>query len=116
MAISKELHTNLPDGLFVGASFVTDGIDTRTGAGAISVDKAVTKLVTTGADALTLADGVEGQHKIIAMITDGGDGTLTPTNLRGGTTITFGDVGDCVHLIFLGAEWQIVANTGCVVV
>ena len=90
-------------------------VDTLTGAGAVILTTITTKLVTTGANALTLADGVEGQRKTIFMITDGGDGTLTPTNLFNGTTITFNDVGDCVELLFTGADWHILSNTGATV-
>jgi hypothetical protein len=61
---------------------------------------------------LTLADGVVGQRKIIKMKTDGGNGTLTPTNLADGATITFADVGDVVELVFADSNWQVVAISG----
>ena len=85
------------------------------GAGAINLTTTVTELTTTGANALTLADGTEGQIKIITMITDGGDGTLTPTNRAGYSTITFNDVGDTVQLLFANGKWAIVSNYGCTV-
>lgn len=76
------------------------------GAGAINVTTYFTKVTTTGADALTLADGVVvGQLKKIQMIVDGGDGTLTPSNLAGGTTITFADAGDVAVLAWNGTDW-----------
>lgn len=91
-------------------------VDTRTGAGAISVTSLTTKLVTTGADALTLADGVQGQFKIIYMQTDGGDGTLTPATKTGYATITFNDARDTVVLQFLTTlGWIIVSNNGATV-
>ena len=68
-------------------------------------------LVTTRANALTLADGAEGQWKFIKMKTDGGDGTLTPTNLNGYSTITFNDAGDFVMLYFLDAKWNIIQKS-----
>ena len=46
------------------------------------------------------------------MKTDGGDGTLTPTNKEGFTTITFNDVGDTVTLIFLDGKWNILNSYG----
>lgn len=76
------------------------------GAGAVDVTSAITHIVTTGANALTLADGEEGQEKFIVMKTDGGDGTLTPTNYANGTTLTFNDVGDSVHLLFTNGSWS----------
>lgn len=85
------------------------------GAGAVNLTTLVTELTTTGANALTLADGAEGQIKIITMIVDGGDGTLTPTNRAGYSTITFNDVGDTVQLLFANGKWAIVSNYGCTV-
>ena len=82
-----------------------------TGAGAINITTLVTHLVTTAADAYTLADGEEGQLKYIVMKTDGGDGTLTPTNLGNGTTITFDDVGDSAHLLFTNGSWHFMGGT-----
>lgn len=84
-------------------------------AGAVNLTTLCTTIASAGAIALTLADGAAGQLKVIGMITDGGDATLTPANLRAGTTITFNDVGDAVLLAFLGGEWNIVANTGATV-
>lgn len=76
------------------------------GAGAINVTTFYTAVTTTGANALTLADGAfPGQLKKIKMIVDGGDGTLTPTTLTGGTTITFADAGDYVLLLWDGDSW-----------
>jgi hypothetical protein len=86
-----------------------------TGAGAVNVTSQITHIVTTGADALTLADGIEGQTKLIVMRTDGGDGTLTPTNLAGATTITFNDAGDTVSLLFTTGKWYIMSVHGAVV-
>jgi hypothetical protein len=53
--------------------------------------------------------------KIIVLVVDGGDGTLTPSNLGAGTTITFNDIGDSVVLQFLTGEWWIVSNYGCTI-
>lgn len=76
------------------------------GAGAINVTTYRTNWTTTAADAGTLADGAHvGQLKKIVLVADGGDGTLTPTNLAGGTTITFSAVGDTAVLKWGGTEW-----------
>lgn len=93
-----------------------ESIDTRNGAGAISVTKTTTQLTTTGANALTLADGINGQIKRIVMVVDAGDGTLTPTTKTGFTTIVFGDVGDSVTLQFYTTlGWMVISNNGCVI-
>lgn len=94
-----------------GVKVFGDAPDTRTGAGAISLTTTKTLIVTTGANALTLADGVEGQVKFLVMKTDGGDGTLTPANLYNGTTITFNDVGDSAHLVFIDGQWVFMGGT-----
>lgn len=79
------------------------------GAGAVNLTSLLTVVTTTSTNALTLADGtVVGQTKEILMTVDGGDGTLTPTSLAGGTTITFSNVGDYVMLQWDGTEWVVV--------
>lgn len=99
---------------FPGAVTITGALvgtpQTLTGAGAVNLTSLVTILVTTGANALTLADGTAGQIKIIVMLTDGGAGTLTPTNLAGGTTLTFDDVGDAAALVFNGTDWCVIGT------
>ena len=82
------------------------------GAGAVNLITQITHIETTGANALTLADGVEGQTKIIVMTVDGGNGTLTPTNGAGYTTLGFHDVGDSVHLLFTNGKWFIIGEYG----
>uniref|UniRef100_A0A6H1ZHU5 Putative tail fiber protein n=1 Tax=viral metagenome TaxID=1070528 RepID=A0A6H1ZHU5_9ZZZZ len=84
---------------------------TLTGAGAVDIITPITWLVTGAADALTLADGAEGQEKFIVMKTYGGIGTLTPTNLGNGTTITFDAVGDSAHLLFTNAAWHFMGGS-----
>ena len=90
----------------------TQSPQSLTGAGAVNLTTQITYINTTGANALTLADGVQGQEKKIVMRQDLGDGTLTPTNLAGATTITFNDVGDTVSLMFLDGEWHIMGHYG----
>ncbi len=94
-----------------GALYGSTTPQTLTGAGAVNLTTSTTWIVTTGADALTLADGVEGQRKFIIMKTDGGDGTLTPTTLGNGTTITFDDVGDSANLLFTNSAWYFMGGT-----
>jgi len=84
---------------------------TISGPGAITITEYFTDMTTTGADAFTLADGVAvGQTKEILMIGDGGDGTLTPTNLNGGTTLTFEDAGDYAILGWDDTEWVLLKS------
>jgi O-acetylhomoserine/O-acetylserine sulfhydrylase-like pyridoxal-dependent enzyme len=94
---------------------ITGSVQSLSGAGAVNLTDLITEVTTTGADALTLANGSAGQVKIITMIVDGGDGTLTPTTLAGGTTITFADVGDGVVLVYGTAGWVVVGNNGAAI-
>ena len=87
------------------------GVQTLEGAGAVDLITPLTHLETTGANALTLADGEEGQIKTIVMTVDGGNGTLTPENLAGGTTVTFNDVGDSIQLLFTNDAWYSLGGT-----
>jgi hypothetical protein len=87
--------------------FIDAAADTRADAGAVSITSFATKVTTTGAAAITLADGAKlGQLKLVVLTTDGGDATLTPSNLAGGTTITFADVGDAALLLWNGSNWR----------
>jgi len=94
-------------------------VDTRSGAGAISVSVAETRLVTTGANALTLAAPTKpGFIKVITMQTDGGDGTLASTNIvgqsSGTTSITFNDAGDQLVLVSdaYAGKWIVLKERG----
>lgn len=85
---------------------------------AIDVATSVTHINTTaGAHAGAMADGVNGQIKVITMIVKGGsnNSVVTPTNLTGGTTITFDAVGDTATCIFTNSSWVVIALNGAVV-
>lgn len=102
--------------VFSGGPLIETSIQSLSGAGAVDVTHAVTKLTTTGANALTLADGANGQVKTIVMIVDGGDGTLTPTTKTGFSTATFNDIGDTLTLqFFTTVGWVIISNNGCTI-
>lgn len=86
-------------------------VQVLTGAGAVDIVTQITHIVTNGVNALTLVDGAEGQEKFIVMKTDVNTGTLTPSNLGNGTTITFDDVGDSAHLLFTNGSWHFMGGT-----
>ena len=115
-SVSKNATTGA---ITVGTSYsniITGSVQSLSGAGAVNLTDLITEVTTTGADALTLANGSAGQVKIITMIVDGGNGTLTPTTLAGGTTITFNDVGDGVVLVYsTTVGWVVVGNNGATI-
>lgn len=104
-----------PSSTFV--PFIPFGVQQAlSGAGAINITAYHTAWTTTAADAGTLADGVvKGQLKKITLVVDGGDGTITPTNLSGGTTITLNDANDTVTLMWNGTDWVVIENSGATV-
>ena len=115
----EQVTKNATTGAFtVGTTYsniITGSIQSLSGAGAVNLTDLITEVTTTGANALTLANGSAGQVKIITMIVDAGNGTLTPTTLAGGTTITFNDVGDGVVLVYGTAGWVVVGNNGATI-
>ena len=85
---------------------------------AVEVTNAVTEVNATSAAApVTLADGANGQLKTIINVSTAGtnDITITPTNLRGGSTVTLNAPGETVTLIFKNSNWNVMAGWGFVV-
>lgn len=83
--------------------------------GAISVANYLTTINTdAGGDAFTIAAGtIPGQMKKVLLVADGGgDATIT---LTGYTSIVMNDANDYVILIWSGAAWFVVENSGCTV-
>ncbi len=94
---------------------LTQTAQALTGAGAVNITTAITHGTTTAADAWTLIDGAAGQLKVIVMVGYAvGDGTLTPTTLAGGTTITFGAVGDTALLLFTSSSWYMIGGSATI--
>lgn len=105
---NQGLPTAISNGLV--PVIVSASQDAVSDTAACSVANYYTTLTTTGAATPTLADGqIIGQLKKIQMIVDVGDATLTPSNLNGGTTITFADVGDTAELMWDGTGWDVLA-------
>ena len=88
-------------------SKIVGDVQQISGPGVISLDTLITEITTTGTDAYTLADGNVGQVKIIlAADVSGGTGTVTPTTVSGGTTLTFDAVGESITLIYTSVGWM----------
>tara|TARA_A100001035_G_C27749080_1_gene485511 strand:- start:28 stop:1440 length:1413 start_codon:yes stop_codon:yes gene_type:complete len=88
---------------------LTYSVQNLTGPGAISLTETVTLITTTGTDAYTLADGNLGQLKVICMVGNGGDGTLTPNNLVGWTSVKFSGINNSITMIYTNIGWHILA-------
>lgn len=90
------------------------------GPGDITITQLYTAFTSTGTgNALTLADAtVIGHTKRIKYVAEAGGsdtGVLTPTHFGASTTITFNAVGDEVELVWDGAKWVCVYNSGCTI-
>ena len=92
---------------------IIGGVESKSGAGALSLTHLITEVTSTGTHAITLANGTAGQVKIITMIVDGGDATLTPATFHDGTTILFDAVGESVVLVYHNTiGWKAVSVSG----
>ena len=95
---------------------IIGGVESKSGAGALSLTHLITEVTSTGTDAITLANGTAGQVKIITMIVDGGNATLTPATFHDGTTILFDAVGESVVLVYHNTiGWKAVSVSGATI-
>ena len=109
---AEDVFNNIPSWLGVKQTSQTITGDGSTSS-AIDVTSAVTEVSGTGGP-LTLADGSDGQIKtIIDTASSGTDAfVITPSNLRGYTTITLNAPGETVTLMFKNSNWNIIAGNG----
>jgi len=93
---------------------------TSTSAGVAASLLCRTTNITTNGDAdldnVTLTNGSAVNHEkvfLVKTLTHASDTIkVTPTNLNGGTQITFNAAGQGCTMIFDGTNWNIVANNG----
>tara|TARA_R110001606_G_scaffold1773_3_gene6778 strand:- start:955 stop:2340 length:1386 start_codon:yes stop_codon:yes gene_type:complete len=114
----KALHIDNTQNVSIPNGFLryTQTAQSLVGAGAVDITSQITHFTDTGTNALTLADGANGQTKIICQIaTAGGAGTLTPSNLAGGTNITFNAVGENAQLLFTNGSWHVIGISGATI-
>lgn len=114
---AEDVFNNIPT--WIGFNSTSQSI---TGDGstssAIEITQPVTEVDATSAAApVTLADGANGQIKIILNVSTGGTNavTITPSNLRGGTTITLNAPGESVQCIFKNSNWNVIGGNGFVI-
>ena len=92
---------------------------TLTSDGSTSLTANVTSAITTidatsSIGTVTLADGSDGQIKTFINTSTAGTNiiTITPTNLRGYTSVLLNAQGESVTLLFKGSKWNIIAGNG----
>ena len=113
---AEYVFNNIPSflGLKQTSQSITADGSTNT---AINVTTAITEIDATSAThSAALADGSDGQIKtIIDTATSGTNAiTITPTNLRGYTTITLNAPGETVTCLFKNSNWNVIAGNGYV--
>ena len=109
---AEDVFNNVPSwlGLNSTSQAITGDGSTST---SIDITNAVTEVNATSADApCTLADGANGQIKTIINVSTGGTNNvvITPSNLRGGTTVTLNAPGETVQLMFKNSNWNVIGG------
>tara|TARA_R100001126_G_C4738427_1_gene107241 strand:+ start:29 stop:490 length:462 start_codon:yes stop_codon:yes gene_type:complete len=113
---AEDVFNNIPSFLGLKQTSQTITADGST-ATAVDVTSAITEIDATSAThSCAMADGADGQIKtIIDTATSGTSAiTITPTNLRGYTTITLNAPGETVTCLFKNSNWNVIAGNGYV--
>jgi len=114
---AEDVFNNIPSwlGLKQASQAITADGSTTT---AVNVTTAITEINATSAThACGMADGADGQVKTIINVSTSGTNNvvITPSNLRGGTTITLNAPGETVTCLFKNSNWNVIAFNGAVV-
>ena len=113
---AANVFNNIPT--FLGLAQASEAITADASSQVANITSAVTEVDATSAVGnLSLADGAEGQIKTFINVSTSGTNNIviTPTNLRGGTTITINAEGETVTCMFKNAKWNVIAGHGFVV-
>ena len=114
---AEDVFNNIPSWLGLkqtSQSITADGSTTT----AVNVTTAITEIDATSAThSCGLNDGSDGQIKTIINTSTSGSNaiTITPSNLRGYSTITLNAPGETVTLLFKNSNWNVIANQGAVI-
>ena len=109
---AEDVFNNIPSWLGLNSTSQSITGDGSTSS-AIDITTPVTEVNATSAAApCTLADGANGQIKTIINVSTGGSNNIviTPSNLRGHTTVTLNAPGETVTLIFKNSNWNIMGG------
>tara|TARA_B100000902_G_scaffold37523_1_gene44836 strand:- start:1745 stop:2206 length:462 start_codon:yes stop_codon:yes gene_type:complete len=111
---AENVFHNVPS--WIGMAQASQSL-TSDGSSALTIDvtSAVTEVNgTSGIATCSLADGSNGQVKTIINTATTGTytQTITPTNLRGYTSVLLNAPGETVTLMFKNSNWNIIAGNG----
>ena len=111
---AEDVFNNIPTWLGLNSTSESKTGDGSTSS-AIEITNPVTEVdATSGAAPVTLADGSNGQIKTIINVSTSGTNavTITPSNLRGYTSIVLNAPGETVTCMFKNSNWNIIAGNG----
>ena len=110
---AENVFNNIPS--WLGLAQASQEITADASSQVANVTSAVTEVnATSSTGAISLADGADGQIKTFINVSTSGTNNvvITPTNFRGGSTITLDAEGETVTLLFKNAKWNIIASHG----
>ena len=109
---AEDVFNNIPSWLGLKQTSQSITADGST-ATAVNVTTAITEIDATSAThSCALADGADGQIKTIINVSTSGTNaiTITPTNLRGYSTIVLNAPGQSVTCLFKNSNWNVIAD------
>lgn len=107
------VFNNLPT--WLGLAQSSQALTAAGGSLTADVTSAITEIDgTSNTSTVTLADGSDGQIKTFINVSTSGTSaqTITPTNLRGYTSVILNAEGETVTLLFKNSRWNIIAGNG----
>jgi len=110
---AENVFNNIPS--WLGLAQSSQAITADASSQVANVTSAITEVdASSSTGAISLADGNDGQIKTFINVSTSGTNNvvITPTNLRGGSTITLDAEGETVTLLFKNAKWNIIASHG----
>ena len=108
---AANVFNNIPS--FLGLAQASEAITADASSQVADVTSAVTEVDATSAVGnISLADGSDGQIKTFINVSTSvtNNVVITPTNFRGGTTITLNAEGETVTCLFKNAKWNIISR------
>ena len=102
---------------YLGLAQTSQSITADASSQVADVTSAITEINATSATgAISLADGTDGQIKIFINTSTSGTNNvvITPTNLRGYTTITLNAEGETAICLFKNSKWNVIGGHGFV--
>lgn len=110
---AADVFNNIPS--WLGLSDTSQSVTASGSSTAVTLTQSVTEVsANSAAETLTIADGSDGQIKIILDTSTSGTQivTITPSNLRGYTSVLLNAPGESVILIFKNSNWNIIGGNG----